>query len=252
MMQRLVWYLELSGRELEQLESVVDFAAGQGVSLRTVFVEDEYLLRCGELPCSREISLLTGRVRPLSSRQLEWQLRRRRERTEQRLEAMARQRELEWSREVTRGRLEVLLSAAGDDMAVLILGGGEPLPSWLPGLGRPLLLLGEGFRPLNQVLVALESADDTGLLEQGLALAGRSRWPLWVLVPAAQSDVLAPLLAEKGLNEAVLPLRHWSLAAWLAAGTDRASLLLVRANSPGLTDNSITGINAMLLLPAKT
>ncbi|WP_107851598.1 hypothetical protein [Oceanimonas marisflavi] len=258
MMRRLVWYLELSGRELEQLEAVVDFAAGQGVSLRTVFVEDEYLLRCGELPCSREISLLTGKVRPLSSAQLAWQLQRRRERAEQRLAALARQRALEWSREVTRGRREQLLSAAsGDDMAVLMLSAGEPLPVWLSGVQRPVLLLGAHFRPLNQLLVVLDDISDTGLLEQGQALAGRSGWPLWVLVPAAKMDELAPLLANKGLEEAVLPLRHWSLAAWLTAATDRASLLLTRASllltrasSPALANASSTGINAMLLLPA--
>ena len=75
---------------------------------------------------------------------------------------------------------------------------------------------------------------------------------MWVLVPAAKMDELAPLLANKGLGEAVLPLRHWSLAAWLTAATDRASLLLTRASSPALANASSAGINAMLLLPAAT
>lgn len=30
MMRHLVWYLELSGGELERLEAVMDFAAGEG------------------------------------------------------------------------------------------------------------------------------------------------------------------------------------------------------------------------------
>ncbi|MDP5292700.1 hypothetical protein Q9290_10450 [Oceanimonas sp. CHS3-5] len=252
MMQRLVWYLELNGGELERLEAVVEFAAGQGASLRTVFMEDEFLLRCGELPCSREISLLTGRVRPLSTEQLARQLRRRRERAEQRLATLARQRQLEWSREVTRGRREQLLSAgSGDELAVLMLAEGEPLPAWLGGLRRPLLLLGARFRSLSQVLVALDSPDDSELLEQGQALAGQGGWPLWVMVPAAKMDVLAPVLVQQGLSDAVLPLRRWSLAAWLAAATDRASLLLARAGNPTLAGATSTGINAMLLLPAR-
>lgn len=251
MMQRLVWYLELSAPELEQLEAMVDFAAGQGASLRIVFVEDEVLLRCGELPCSREVSLLTGRVRPLSTEQLARQLRRRRERAEQQLAALARQRALEWSREVARGRREQLLStSAGDDMAVLMLVEGEPLPAWLGGLTRPILLLGARFHPLNQVLVALDNVNDSELLAQGQALAERGGWPLWILVPAAHREVLAPVLVQQGLSEAVLPLRQWSLAGWLTAGTDRASLLLARANSPALAGATSSGINAMLLLPA--
>ncbi|WMC09686.1 hypothetical protein PU634_11220 [Oceanimonas pelagia] len=252
MMQRLVWYLELGGGELEQLEAVVELAAGQGASLRTVFVENEALLRCGELPCSREVSLLTGRIRPLSSEQLARQLRRRRERAEQRLAVLTRQRKLEWSREVTRGRREQLLSAAGsDELAVMMLMEGEPLPAWLDGLRRPLLLLGARFRPLNQLLVALDEENDSELLEQGQALAGRGGWPLWVLVPAAHMEARAPVLANQGLSKAVLPLRHWSLAAWLTAATDRACLLLARADSPALAGSSSTGINAMLLLPGK-
>lgn len=252
MMQRLVWYLELGGSELEWLEAMVDFAAGQGASLRIVFVEDEVLLRCGELPCSREISLLTGQARAFSREQLAGQLRRRRERAEQRLAVLARQRTLEWSREVARGRREQLLSTPGNDMAVLTLAEGEPLPTWLGGLARPLLLLGPRFRPLTQLLVALDEAGDTELLEQGRALARQSGWPLWVLVPAAHTNVLAPVLAQQGLSEALLPLPSWSLTGWLTAVTNRGSLLLARADSPALTNACSTGINAILLLPGQT
>ncbi|WP_116473698.1 hypothetical protein [Zobellella maritima] len=252
MIRRINWYFELSGNELDRLEVMVDFAATQGAGLRTVFVEDENLLRCGELPCSREISMMTGRVRPLSRQQLEGQLRRRRELVERRLEALARRRTLEWSREVIRGRRDQLLIAGTeDDIAALLLNeAAEPLPAWLAILRRPLLLLSSRFRPVNQLLIVCDNPSDVELLTQARELAGQQHWPLWVLVPTARVKELMPILRREELDTAMLPLGHWSLSAWLAAGTDRASLLMVRADSPVLVGASSRGINAALLLPA--
>lgn len=219
MIQRLVWYLELTSGEPDQLEAMVSFAASQGAKLHTVFIENDELLRSGELPCSREISQLTGRSRPLRSEQLSRQLHQRRELAEQRLAVLAARHSLNWSRELARGRRERLLGSAGtDEMAVLMLNEGEPLPAWLSGLQRTLLLLGPRFRPFSRIVVLLDNGNDTELLVQGQALAERSKLPLLVQRHASQ----------------------------------RFSLLLARAGSPALTKVGSSAINAVLLLPAQS
>ncbi|WP_417605286.1 hypothetical protein [Oceanimonas baumannii] len=219
MIQRLVWYLELTSGEPEQLETMVSFAASQGASLHTVFIENDVLLRCGELPCSREISQLTGRARPLRSEQLARQLHQRREQLEQRLAMLAARHTLNWSWKLARGRRERMLGTAGsDEVAVLMLSAGEPLPAWLAGLQRSLLLLGSRFRPFSRIVVLLDDGNDTELLALGQALAERSKLPFQVQ-------------------------RHVPL---------RSDLVLARADNPVLTKAGSTAINAVLLLPAQS
>lgn len=255
MIRHIVWYLDLSQAELEMLEQVAEFAARHGARLRAVFIEDESLLRCAELPCTREVSLTTGRVRALDPERVRLQLRRRREHIRQRLQQLARREALEWSLEVQHGRREQLLArppASHDEVQVLVLDSSAELPPWSSPPGYPLLLLSNRFRPVELVLAVFEeAARDAPVLARARQLARQEQLPLWITVPSARADELGALLESRGLGGAMLPITGWSLLGVMAAASDRASLLVLHQDSPLLTGARMKSINAALLVASE-
>ncbi|ATG74725.1 hypothetical protein [Zobellella denitrificans] len=252
MIRHIVWYLDLSQAELEMLERVAEFAARHGARLRAVFIEDESLLRSAELPCTREVSLTTGRVRELDPERIRLQLRRRREHIRQRLQQLARNRALEWSLEVEYGRREQLLArppASRDEVPVLVLDPATELPTWDRPPEHEVLLLSRRFRPVELVLAVWEeAARDAPVLARAEQLARQQQLPLWITVPAAGADELGPALEPRGLKGAMLPITDWSLPGVMAAASDRASLLVLHRDSPLLAGARMKNINAALLV----
>ncbi|MBL1378699.1 hypothetical protein [Zobellella iuensis] len=252
MIRRILWYPDLGQAELEMLDQVAEFAARHGARLRAVVIEDESLLRCAELPCTREVSLTTGRVRTLEPERVRLQFRRRREHIRQRLQQLARHRALEWSLEVEYGRREQLLArppASHDEVQVLVLDSAAELPPWDCPPDYPLLLLSRRFRPVELVLAILEEATrDAPVLARAEQLARQQPLPLWIAVPAARADELGAVLEPLGLRPAMLPITGWSLSGVVAAASDRAPLLVLQRDSPLLNGARMKGINAALLV----
>ncbi|WP_375055560.1 hypothetical protein [Zobellella sp. DQSA1] len=255
MIRRILWYPDLSQAELEMLERVAEFAVRHGAGLRAVFIEDESLLRCAELPCTREVSLTTGRVRALEPERVRLQLHRRREHIRQRLQQLARHRALEWSLEVEYGRREQLLTrppASHDEVQVLVLDPTAELPPWDSPPGYPLLLLSRRFRPVELVLAVFEDAlRDAPVLARVEQLARQPPLPLWIAVPAARANELGAVLEPLGLRPAMLPITGWSLAGVMAAASDRAPLLVLHQACGLLAGVRMKGINAALLVPSE-
>lgn len=251
MIRHIVWYLDLSQAELEMLERVAEFAARHGARLRAVFIEDESLLRSAELPCTREVSLTTGRVRSLEPERLRLQLRRRHEHIRQRLEQLGRHSALEWSLDMVSGRRDRLQAASlpePGEVQVVVLDPGDELAE-VPASGGSRLVLSRRFRPAELVLAVFEDAGrDLPVVLRARWLARQGRLPLWLAVPAEQAAGLEPVLASLGLADAMLPLGGWTLAALLAVATDRASLLVLHQDSTLLAGARMRGINAALLV----
>ena len=117
--ERVLVLLEGGGDAM--VEAAAELAAGRGLPLVGILVEDVDLLSSAGLPFAREIGLVSGRARPLSAAGIERWMQERSEQLRGQLQEIARRRGIEAALEVGRGRLAetVLARLQPDDLLVV-------------------------------------------------------------------------------------------------------------------------------------
>lgn len=215
--RRIVVALDASADSLAGLEAAVQLAADLRAEVLGVFVEETDLLRAGELPATREVTLFSGEPRELDRDELERQIRAQAKRARKALEAAAERARIAWSFRTVRGRPGTELAAAAEEADLLTVGATGRAPWRAPGttvrelvrvVDRPMLVLRQGA-PLGPDVQVVHDGSEAGweALRTGAALAGREEARLTVLVTPADPDEAAALresveerLAEAGLS----------------------------------------------------
>ncbi|WP_409523090.1 hypothetical protein [Nitrincola sp. MINF-07-Sa-05] len=262
-MKRIVYYLDSSHRGITALEQAASFAAQHKVELKAVFIEDQNLMRCAELPFGREISLMTGRSRPLRADSIRRQLRLAHNRFRGCLEEVARHQSLHWSLEVSQTTYDdqsepdvdengesvhdvLLLTDLFDESLV------AGLPGWIKFPGA-VMLLRQGVNPFRQLLLYCDQPDVAPRhIEAALRLADREHLPLQFLLPA-QSDSLQLLrtcIENRAPARTIQEVSEWQLRNLLTLTEGQPYLLLLSKDSCLLHEGAVVkSANACLLLP---
>jgi hypothetical protein len=90
--------------------------------LQGLFVEDVNLLRLASLPFAREIAYASAAARPLETNAMQQAFRATADEVQRALAQVARQRQIRWTFQVTRGPVVQATLAAANDVDVLIIG----------------------------------------------------------------------------------------------------------------------------------
>ncbi|MDH3202122.1 MAG: universal stress protein [Myxococcales bacterium] len=159
-----------------------------------LFLEDVDLFRLAQLPFSCEISRLTSRAQPLTTIELEREVRVQAVRAERALRVTAERAGLKWSFQRMRGRLNMALEAAPNVNLLLlsatrrnIISSGEA-----GALGRALRASeGEPTRPIVAVFDGSDPA--TVALQSAIRLSRSTNRRLEVILVAATTDAAAEL-----------------------------------------------------------
>ncbi len=120
--EQILVALDASPYSLAALRAAAHLATLLQTELHGIFVEDVELLRLCGLPFSREIGSLSAQVRPLESQIIERDLRAQAATLRQTLARVAEGLQLNWSFQVTRGRVSDELLAAAQNALLLSLG----------------------------------------------------------------------------------------------------------------------------------
>lgn len=109
--ERIVVPLDAVSEHQAAIDIAVRLAAQTGAPLHGVFIEDEELLHLAGLPFARQVTLGTG-AKPVTTQEIEWQLRAAAERARKDLSAAAQQHQVKCSFEIARGGPTMIKSAA--------------------------------------------------------------------------------------------------------------------------------------------
>jgi len=120
--RRILVALDASSSCVEGLKIAAEMAARLGAELAGVFIEDIDLIRAVEFPFTRECGYFGAGVHRVEPHQLEEQLRAQAGRMRKTLEAIAIQRQLNWSFTIIRGSVARELLSAGTDADLIIMG----------------------------------------------------------------------------------------------------------------------------------
>jgi nucleotide-binding universal stress UspA family protein len=120
--RRILVALDASPHSLTALHAAAELAVGLKAELVGLFVEDINLLRMARLPSSREIGGFSSSRRPITTPQMELQLRTQARRARQALALEARRARVQWSFRVARGIISSELLAAAAEADLVILG----------------------------------------------------------------------------------------------------------------------------------
>jgi nucleotide-binding universal stress UspA family protein len=120
--RRILVALDVSPHSLSALEAAAELAIGLQAELVGLFVEDINLLRLAELPSSREIGIFSTSRRPLTTVEVERQLRAQAARARRALATAAHRAHVPWSFRVARGVIAAELLAAASEADLIILG----------------------------------------------------------------------------------------------------------------------------------
>lgn len=215
--RRILVALDASADSLAGLKAAVQLAAELRAELLGVFVEESDLLRAGELPSSREVSLFGGEPRQLDRDEIEREIRAMGRRARQALASAAGRAQVSWSFEILRGRPARELASAAEEVDLVALGATGRSPWRAPGttvleliraVGHPILVLRQGVR-LGLAVQVMHDGTDAGreAVRTGMALCAREGARLQVLVTvegteAARTlrDEVEELLADAGLS----------------------------------------------------
>lgn len=120
--ERIIVLLDSSRAARVALDTAAEFAARRGARLLGLFVEDTDLLRSASLPFGREIGFTSGRIRPMSTTDMERRLRQQAEEARRLLAVVGRRCAVEWSLHICRGRVETETLAITTPADLLVLG----------------------------------------------------------------------------------------------------------------------------------
>jgi nucleotide-binding universal stress UspA family protein len=257
---RLVVALDASPCSQLVFRSAARIAAGLGVGLQGLFVEDIHLFQVTDLPICQEVLIGSAAIRPLDRPALERDLRMLSEQTEAWAAAIAGEHDLAWRFQVRRGNItQELMSAAGKgDLLSLGRFGRSlfPQPSRLGSVARalvdqhpfPLLLLDCEIQSGQPVLAIFDgSAADIERLSVAAQLSRIYKSRLIVLLQSEDEQAAASrqrqadlLLAEHFSGNRLLDVRYLRVDAqnllWQIkqASAEQGGILLSRRHIEGI------------------
>lgn len=256
--RRILVALDASSDSLAGLDAAVRLAADLRAEVLGVFVEESDLLRAGELPSSREVSLFGGEPRELDREELEREIRAMGRRARQALESAAERARVSWSFRVLRGRPGRELASAAQEADLVTLGATGRSPWRAPGTtvlelvrtaGRPVLVLRQGVR-LGPVVQVMHDGTDAGreAVRTGVALCAREEARMSVLVTvedAAEAreirEEVEELLSGVGLSASYRHLPGAGMTGICAAMAETDGGLLVAPGPPFRADREELG-----------
>lgn len=162
--RRILVALDASPASLEGLRAAAELAVRLEATLSGLFVEDADLIRAVESPFAREVCFFSPYARRPERSRLERQLRAQAEGMRRQLEAIARQRRLNWEFRTRRGPVarELIADAGEDDLIILgrvgrsLLGprrAGSTVRAVISRRRGSTLILRQRFRPDPAVVV---------------------------------------------------------------------------------------------------
>lgn len=201
------------------LETAARLAARRGASLIALLVEDDDLLTTAGLPFAREIGLVSGVARPLSTAGLQAQLHERATHLRRLVDQLAERNAITAELQIGRGpQARVVLAQAGpDDLLVLSRSQwaqrpGDSLERLVAEALCAVMLIGpRAYRAAQGLMVVLDgSAGALRALRRALTLARDGQRPLSLVVgpgvDAAIREQARELLAEWGVEARFLEL----------------------------------------------
>ena len=212
--ERIIVLLDSSRAARVALDTAAEFAARRGARLLGLFVEDTDLLRSASLPFGREIGFTSGRIRPMSTVDMERRLRQQAEEARRLLAAAGRRCAVEWSLHICRGRVETETLAITTPADLLVLGRID----WARDTGLPfgqltariattancsVMVLGATPQAGHRSILVLYEGSESGerALATAAALARDTKQALTILLPPS---------AEGWVEELEETARSWT------------------------------------------
>lgn len=204
--RRILVAVDASDDATAALEAAVEMAAAMQAELRGIFVEEERLLRAGQLTMCREVSLFSKELRDIGSRELERQLRAHARRLQGQLQQAAERAQVPWSFTTARGDVVAELRRAAQDVDLVALGAtgrsfkrppGSTVDSLVNEAPAPVLVIRRATR-LGLGVHVLYDGTDAG--RRAVALAAelsRHEQPPLTLFLLAADDESAGVMAER-------------------------------------------------------
>ncbi len=228
------------------LETAARLAARRHAGLVALLVEDVDLLTVAGLPFAREIGLVSGAARPLSSATLEARLSDRARYLRQRVERIAQRHGIEAALRIGRGRQAqtALAHARADDLLVLCRTHwaqrpGDPMENVIAEAVCTVMLVGPNrSRTAAGPMVLLDTGEGAlRAVERAAALAREEERPLTLaLAPGVPAEVryqARSLLRERGVEARMVELLRLDRAGLMqAVRRERPWLLFVSRESP--------------------
>ena len=233
--ERVIVLLDSSRAARVALDAAAELAARRHARLLGLFVEDIDLLRSASLPFGREIGFTSGRIRPMSTADMERRLRQQAEEARRLLAAVGRRRAVEWRLHICRGQVEGETLALTTPTDLLVLGRID----WARNTGLrfgqltvriattancAVMVLGKTPQPAQRSILVLYEESESGdrALATAAIMARDTRQELTILLPPSAEALVA------GLEQAA---RKWarrhrmSVSFMRLPGTDAPTLV---------------------------
>lgn len=255
--QRILVALDASPDSLAAVEAAAELASGLDAEVVGLFVEEERLLRVGQLSVARELSVFASGPRDIGTRELRRQLRVLARRVEGNLRQIAERSQVPWSFRTVRGEVPEQLRQAACDADLLVVGAsgrsvkrgpGSTVRELLEGCPTPLMVLRQATR-LGVGVYVLYDGTQEGRRAVGVAarLARDEEHGLTVyLLPSDDQTAeemaagLGPRLVDRGLQPRFRRLPRTGgarLAALLRA--ERCGLFVMPRSTSLVDDGSV-------------
>ncbi|MDN5848103.1 MAG: universal stress protein [Nitrococcus sp.] len=235
--KRIIVLLDSSRAARVALEAAAELAARRRARLLGLLVEDTDLLRSASLPFGREIGFTSGRIRPMSSADMERRLRRQAEEARRLLAAAGRRRAIEWSLQICRGQVEA------ETLAIT-------LPTDLLVLRRIDWARGTGLR-FGQLTVRIATTANCSVMVLGEPPQA-PRQPILVLYEGAETGdralAAAALMARESKQEIMVLLPP--SAEPMAEGSEAAARNWARRHKTSISFMRLPGVDAGTLVQA--
>lgn len=247
--RRLLLALETTGQDEAFFRSAAELAANLGIELSGLLVEDEDLMRMGELPVARQFNVLEGSLRPFAPGSLEREVRSELAQTRERLSRACERMGIAHSLRAVRGRPGPVIEEAAEDADLLVVAGtARPLSRRLEIRSttlraaltsqRSVLVLQRGGFSTSDWLVPYDGSEASKrALTVALRLAGRDGREITALLPAENNEALRgevlAALPESGVRTqfiTITPSSAEALAALLRR-VPRGTLVLGAGSS---------------------
>ncbi len=257
--RRILVAIDASLRSLAALEAAADLAAQWHAELLGLFVEDIELLRLAATPAAIQCVYPSASEHPLSTTQLESELRALAERARREVAGAATRAHVRWSFRIVRGKVpaEVLLAAAEADL--LTLGGAGGSIARRLGLGstaraaiagaRSSLLLVQGrvsrLQPVLAVYDRSPGAADVCRFAARLAESTSGRLTMLLVSPSGWREPaieaeIARLVAGRKLRVRLRWLESDEKQDFLrAVQTEEGGVLVISGQSPYLEEEIV-------------
>jgi len=197
--QRVIVTLDAASENRTAIDTAVRLAVQTKAELHGVFIEDQDLLHLAGLPFAQQVTVATG-AEPLTSEDLELQLRAEAERARNELFAAAKKHRVKCTFEIVRGASETAVTYASESDLVVMGGQSRPVAghfrverrwrSSIEAVSGPLLLARMAWTAAGSVVILLRDRDPASarLVETAAQIASARDEVLTVICPPAIAD----------------------------------------------------------------